>query len=973
MDSDFIISDSVLKEYKGDGGDVVIPYGVTKLDYEAFRFCDGLKTVYIPDSVTSISASVFSNCTNLTSVTDPGSVRTLGFGAFRACDSLESVTLMDGVEELGGDTFFGCEALKSVVIPKSVKKIWDGPLGDFVGCDSVTVVCPEDSYAHKFCIENDLHFIFDYQYSTFKGLAPQHVEKVSSPFPADEEKPFIFISYSHNDSDRIFVIIKRLYEAGWKIWYDEGLTIGESYDEVLEKHVAECSVFLLFVTKNSQKSKYIGKNEVPWGIKYRKPVIKCILDEGTDIPVDGELEPVTVTLDEAEHALENTEGLVKGSERVARGIVVSFNPQNRLISSFYASTSSTSEKPYAYGLYSDEGANRARSILYEARENGCRIYDGILEGEDPALLKTSPCLIVFLDNAFLRDSHLVKILSDAFREKRDLAVCSIGKVTLPEELEGLHDIHWLNYLRDEDDVMNAHLAGYLQERGCRSEDVLPGFSYETVGDNIILTEYHGTRTDPVIEPEYNGRFVISIDDEAFKNCKNLKSIVLPDSVKRIGEKAFEGCTGLEKVVLSNQIELISTNAFFGCTALTDVKLPESLKMIGDYAFEGCTALTSIELPCQTENIGYRAFCECVSLTAIKIPDSVKHIDEWAFMGCTGLSSLDLGNGIKEIEWGCFDGCSSLRSVVIPGSIPKVYGFTNCESLNEVRFSHGVKTIGAVSFERCKNLREVIIPKSVTEIEGCAFKGCESLTEITIHPGVRKIDPSTFEGCPNLTIICLRDSAAHQYGEENGIKVRLVDSLNTAGEDEDNSDHSCIKQPDQRTADNRSEKKGGFFSRLFGKGKATEDPSHDASSKQGSQRKHKKSREEKEKELFYRLTGELFENGIFKKVLELERDMGCVVNASDSIYLLFFYKYAAEKDIEELLGFIIPKGRITKAADDTFSLYKYVYDNIYDCKKLYMTEQLIEHLKRKKAFTDKNGPDLNNIDPDAEEKLLAQSQ
>ena len=103
MNPDFVIKDSVLKQYKGAGGDVVIPDGVTELDFESFRFCEGLKTVTIPQSVTAISQGVFSNCTNLTSATVPGSVKTIGFAAFRFCESLTSVVISDGVEELGGN------------------------------------------------------------------------------------------------------------------------------------------------------------------------------------------------------------------------------------------------------------------------------------------------------------------------------------------------------------------------------------------------------------------------------------------------------------------------------------------------------------------------------------------------------------------------------------------------------------------------------------------------------------------------------------------------------------------------------------------------------------------------------------------------------------------------------------------------------------------------------------------------------
>ena len=43
-----------MTKYTGNGGDVVIPKGVTAIGEYAFGGCTGLTSVVIPDSVTSI-------------------------------------------------------------------------------------------------------------------------------------------------------------------------------------------------------------------------------------------------------------------------------------------------------------------------------------------------------------------------------------------------------------------------------------------------------------------------------------------------------------------------------------------------------------------------------------------------------------------------------------------------------------------------------------------------------------------------------------------------------------------------------------------------------------------------------------------------------------------------------------------------------------------------------------------------------
>ena len=48
----------------------------------------------------------------------------------------------------------------------------------------------------------------------------------------------------------------------------------------------------------------------------------------------------------------------------------------------------------------------------------------------------------------------------------------------------------------------------------------------------------------------------SIGAEAFYNCKSLKSIVIPDSVKSIVENAFSGCESLTSIVIPGSAESI---------------------------------------------------------------------------------------------------------------------------------------------------------------------------------------------------------------------------------------------------------------------------------------------------------------------------------------------------------------------------------------------------------------------------------
>lgn len=56
---DFFIKDGVLQKYKGPGGNVKIPEGVTTIWFRAFEYCYDLKSVELPESLEEIGYEAF--------------------------------------------------------------------------------------------------------------------------------------------------------------------------------------------------------------------------------------------------------------------------------------------------------------------------------------------------------------------------------------------------------------------------------------------------------------------------------------------------------------------------------------------------------------------------------------------------------------------------------------------------------------------------------------------------------------------------------------------------------------------------------------------------------------------------------------------------------------------------------------------------------------------------------------------------
>lgn len=92
------------------------------------------------------------------------------------------------------------------------------------------------------------------------------------------KEPFIFISYAHDDSDRVMPIIFGLQERGYRVWYDGGIRPGTEFAEFIGEQINDCGAFLCFMSANSANSKFCRK-EIMLAIDLDKDPLVIYLEE----------------------------------------------------------------------------------------------------------------------------------------------------------------------------------------------------------------------------------------------------------------------------------------------------------------------------------------------------------------------------------------------------------------------------------------------------------------------------------------------------------------------------------------------------------------------------------------------------------------------------------------------------------------------------------------------------------------------
>ncbi len=294
---------------------------------------------------------------------------------------------------------------------------------------------------------------------------------------------------------------------------------------------------------------------------------------------------------------------------------------------------------------------------------------------------------------------------------------------------------------------------------CAQEDVeIDGIYYRLFSETKEATVMEEPGYDEIL---YARSMEESVQDHRAQARSYSGDMVIPETVTyesvsykvtSIGGFAFRECRGLTSVTIPNSVTCIETDAFMYCRGLTTITIPQNVTSIECYAFRN-SGLTSVTIPDGVTSLEDGVFGGCSSLTSITIPNSVTSLGEGALAGCSSLTSVTIPNSVTSLGYGCFQN-SGLTSITIPNSVTSIGGhaFRNCSNLTSINIPNSVTSIGSQAFGGCSSLVAVTIPDGVTTIGEWFFDHCGSLTSVTLGSGVSSLDERIFCYDTNLTDI-----------------------------------------------------------------------------------------------------------------------------------------------------------------------------------------------------------------------------
>lgn len=238
--------------------------------------------------------------------------------------------------------------------------------------------------------------------------------------------------------------------------------------------------------------------------------------------------------------------------------------------------------------------------------------------------------------------------------------------------------------------------------------------------------------------------------DAFRNCKNLKEIVLNDSLSEIGNSAFKE-SGIQKITLSDKLKHICSSAFAYCKELNEILIPENnvtFQNKDGVLYEFRDEQSNPELICMTT---------AYTKSSFTLPEMVKRVSVDAFTCNDRLEKIKVNHNRYTYERSAFASDSVQEIVLLKNAEVRsgepFYGAVRLKKITVDKKNRNMKSMDGVLFT--KNEKSLIympanfskkkytVPNRVTRIRKEAFFNQKTIKELSMSDSVQYIEELAF--------------------------------------------------------------------------------------------------------------------------------------------------------------------------------------------------------------------------------------
>ena len=301
-----------------------------------------------------------------------------------------------------------------------------------------------------------------------------------------------------------------------------------------------------------------------------------------------------------------------------------------------------------------------------------------------------------------------------------------------------------------------------------------------------------------------------IDSHAFCDCNNLVDIKGLGYASEVGEEIFGGSIPYER----NTPILIIGSTLLRYNELSEkvIKVPDGITTICGSAFRCEKENDNVEeiiLPSSIKEIGYAAFFNRSKLRKINIPEGVENIKDYTFRNCKSLEELIIPASVSNINVGAFPAPykgslierNMLKSITVDPNNKNycdIDGMLLTKDKKDLLFiPNGVSQIGftiPAGVERINDslaykntdLKELVLPEGVKFIGKFAFSDCVNLEKVVLPNSVETISESAFKGCSKLSKVIwsngLKSIDNHAFEDTGLVDIILPEGVEHLGEE-----------------------------------------------------------------------------------------------------------------------------------------------------------------------------------------------